>query len=119
STMVGNGSSALYIIQNPAPGTLVSPGNYPISLIIVEQSGKRHPCGTLLTVLPSTVPGLRCPDNIVTNCGSLNGQYVKFQPTLCDTTAFVTSTPPSGSLFPIGTNVVTCVATNSRGNVEQ
>ena len=63
--------------------------------------------------------GISCPGNLVTNtCGT--GAVVNYAAPVaistCGTVATVTTTPPSGSFFPIGTNVVTCTAIDAQGN---
>jgi hypothetical protein len=115
---VGNGSLALTILQNPPVGALLGPGTYPLTFTIVDQTGSRFNCSSSLIVNPVPGAGLNCPLNIVTNCSSPGGQYVTFQPTVCNAGYTVSSTPPSGSLFPPGVTVVSCVASNAAGQVE-
>src|SRR5208283_4129861 len=58
----------------------------------------------------------------VVNCAGTNGTPVVFQVTAvsgCDTNVTVVAVPPSGSLFPIGTNIVSCIASDHSGNTNQ
>jgi IgGFc binding protein/HYR domain len=119
TALVGNGSSAVLILQKPQAGTLLPPGAYTITLTIVDQFGQRHLCASSLTINQTTGAGLQCPPNIVTNCASAKGQVVFYQVNVCNPNVSVSSSPPSGSLFPPGTTTVSCVATNSNGVVEK
>ena len=105
-TQVGNAAAALLITQSPAPGALVGPGNYTVTITIIDQYGNQHVCSTALTVL-----GFQCPSNIATNCATSAGRVVAYQPLICDTNLTVSCFPPSGSLFPPGATIVTCTAT--------
>jgi hypothetical protein len=71
---------------------------------------------------PLIVPlRILCPDNLVTAATSTNGATVTYFPTVlfgdCPLlpVADLTCTPPSGSVFPIGTTTVTCSAHNGCG----
>jgi len=51
-----------------------------------------------------------CPENITTaNDAGVCGAVVNFAPTTTQGCGTVTSTPPSGSFFPVGSSTVTCV----------
>jgi hypothetical protein len=65
---------------------------------------------------------ITCPKDIVTGCEDKNGAEVSFAPdasTSCGTTITVACLPPSGSTFPIGTNLVTCAVSDPRGNMDR
>jgi microsomal dipeptidase-like Zn-dependent dipeptidase len=62
---------------------------------------------------------ITCPHGYSVECGGPSGSVVTFQPTLvngCGTVANIVCTPPSGSVFPLGTNTVTCVASDLQRN---
>lgn len=73
-----------------------------------------------LTVMQdATAPRITCPSNIAVMAQSASGANVSFAVTAEDDSAeppTVTCTPASGSLFPIGSTTVTCVATDRCGN---
>jgi len=115
---VGNITAATLATQDPAPGTLVGPGTYTVTVIVTDEFGNRHVCTTTLTVQGTPAAGLQCPANIVTNCTSSSGTVVSFQPTVCNPNAKVTCKPASGTMFPVGTTTVTCTATGDQGLVE-
>lgn len=69
-----------------------------------------------------TPPVIHCPADIVTSACDTNGGAVNFTVTAtdnCSGPVSIVCTPPSGSVFPTGTNTVTCVATDSCGNTSQ
>jgi hypothetical protein len=66
-------------------------------------------------------PTLSCPSSVfvLERFGSSPGEVVNYSATASDETdpaPTVVCTPPSGSVFPVGTTIVTCTATDSCGN---
>jgi hypothetical protein len=79
--------------------------------------------GTTLVVsginIDKTPPSITCPTNVVVDFSDGSGAIASYPPPLAtDNFPGVTSNcaPPSGSLFPIGTNVITCIAIDVAGN---
>jgi hypothetical protein len=69
-----------------------------------------------------TPPVINCPADILAGACDTNGAVVNFVVTATDNCVGPVSVvcgPPSGSVFPPGTNTVTCVATDSSGNTSQ
>lgn len=69
-----------------------------------------------------TPPVITCPADIEVASPTENPIPVNFTVTATDNCAdpvSIVCTPPSGSTFPIGTNTVTCIATDSCGNASQ
>ena len=69
-----------------------------------------------------TPPVIQCPKDFVVTATSTNGTAVTFAPTATDNCTGLVSVvcnPPSGSIFPIGTNTVACTATDACGNVSR
>ncbi len=62
---------------------------------------------------------IACPPDIITNTCA-GGVPITYLPigaaSSCGNIVSVTATPPSGSVFPVGTTVVTCTAIDSQGN---
>ena len=73
---------------------------------------------TVTPVFDTTPPTITCPSNqTVSATSSLGGVANYPAPTVSDNCGATAScTPPSGSTFPIGTNTVTCTATDGSGN---
>ena len=68
----------------------------------------------------TTPPELLCPRLILTPCETTNGATVFFSIIAVDdqdTNVTVTCMPPSGSTFPIGTNLVMCSAEDDATNI--
>jgi hypothetical protein len=91
--------------------------------IIAEYSGAvtfSASTGTLVqTVIDNIPPTIKCPENIfVTVEHDKPGANVTFEVTASDSfgVASISSTPPSGSLFPPGVTTVTSTATDVHGN---
>ena len=77
-------------------------------------------CSQTVTVVDTTPPQLLGCLNLSTNAfPGLHGNYVTYAITAVDTcpgAVTLTCTPPSGSFFPIGTNLVLCTAVDACGN---
>src|SRR5262249_44262753 len=71
-------------------------------------------------VLDTVPPTVTCPSNQTVEFTSAAGAEVFFAPEatdLCSPLLTLSSTPPSGSVFPIGTTEVTCSAADAAGNL--
>jgi hypothetical protein len=97
-------------------------GPYPlgttlVTLTVTEPEGLSNSCTANVTVVDQQKPNISCPSPVV-ECTGANGAVVSFSPTVSDNCPGVTSscTPPSGSVFPLGTTPFQCVATDSSGN---
>ena len=117
--LVGEGSTALLLSQDPPPGTILFPGTNLIQLTATDVSGAPRVCRTIVRVTQGETGGLQCPLDIVTNCSPVGGgQTVFYNVYSCGTNTTVTCKPPSGSLFPVGTTPVICTAKNAAGLTE-
>jgi hypothetical protein len=102
--------------QTPDPGSVVGAGVHPIVISLTDLAGNTATCTVLMTVVDPSPPVISCPSNMVANCTSSNGavvRYVATAHTTCIQNLPVICTPPSGSLFPVGTTVVTCRGSNN------
>ncbi|MBI2924978.1 MAG: HYR domain-containing protein, partial [Verrucomicrobia bacterium] len=64
-------------------------------------------------------PTITCPANFGIGCSTallLPATFIVTASDSCDASPTVTSSPPSGSGFPVGTTSVTCVAADASGN---
>lgn len=67
-----------------------------------------------VTIVDTTAPALLLPGNIVTQDPVVT--YTASAQDLVDGSVLLTCTPSSGSTFPLGTTVVQCSASDTRGN---
>ncbi|HMU46300.1 MAG TPA: HYR domain-containing protein [Chitinophagaceae bacterium] len=76
-------------------------------------------CTFTITVVDAQAPVITCPANMtVSNTSGICGAIVNFTPTATDNCpgTVITSSPASGSVFPVGTTTVTSTATDPAGN---
>ncbi|SHG44839.1 Por secretion system C-terminal sorting domain-containing protein [Flavobacterium fluvii] len=107
-----------------APYTWISPslplGSYVITAKATDASGLvGDAVPVTITVKDLTPPVIDCPENIqVTNDQNQCGANVSFAATATDnlSDASITYSPETGSLFPIGSTIVTATATDAAGN---
>jgi murein DD-endopeptidase MepM/ murein hydrolase activator NlpD len=76
-------------------------------------------CSFTVEVVDTEPPQIVCPASMDVPAQGLDGVVVTWETTAvdaCDTNVAVQCTPPSGSLFPVGETLVTCVAVDGSGN---
>jgi hypothetical protein len=103
----------------PPSGSAFPKGTNAVLCLAVDCGGNSNTCSFNVIVLDHEPPVLSCPTNQVLSCTSSNGARGFFASTAidnCDGTVAVISSPPSGSYFSLGTNIVTCVTADSVGN---
>jgi len=103
----------------PASGSHFALGTTHVSCTAMDANGNTSTaCNFDVTVSDTTAPVLTCT-NITRECTGGGGANVSFTPTVveaCDPSPTNTCTPPSGSLFAIGTTPVHCTSTDITGN---
>ena len=97
---------------------LLALGQYQVA-VLVSNSVSGTACSTLVTMADLSAPVLFCPSNQVLEFVNALGAVAEFAIATadCDTNLVVVSVPGSGSVFPIGTNVVRTTATDTATNV--
>ena len=104
---------------NPPSGTVFGLGTNTVSCQATDDHGNQAQCSFEIVVLDRRPPSLVTPGALILTCSGLDGAVANFNVTatdMSDPNPQVVCTPPSGSLFPIGSNLVTCVATDASGN---
>jgi uncharacterized delta-60 repeat protein len=81
---------------------------------VVDGCGSTNTCSQSVTVLNLAPPSIACPSDI-TVAASSAGSVVTFAVPVVTGGVLASVTPPSGSVFPVGTTQVTCTATNACG----
>jgi hypothetical protein len=75
-----------------------------------------------VTVMDSSPPSFKVPHSILKQADDLQGAKITYDANASDTvdgSTKVSCDPPSGSMFPLGLNQVTCMATDKSGNTGQ
>jgi microsomal dipeptidase-like Zn-dependent dipeptidase len=110
---------------NPASGTVFPQGITAVTCVATDTAGNRTSCTFDVNVHPDlSPPVLLLPAPIVASCGTVSATQppvatVDFDVMArdnCEGSVSIQCVPPTGSVFPIGTNYVTCVATDANGN---
>src|SRR5262249_28562928 len=118
------GCSNYQIICLPPPGTILPLGTTPVNCRVIDACQNVDTCTFTVTVMQDTEPPtIRCPENITLMAcmdpAGACGRIVNYPPPLAKDNSgsvAVTCTPPSGTFFPCGNTIVTCVAEDRCGN---
>jgi hypothetical protein len=119
SVTATNDCAVVSLNVTPPSGSVFPKGTNVVNCVAVDCGGNSNTCTFTVTVLDHEPPVLTCPTNQSVGCNSTNGAQVFYSATAtdnCDGTVPVVFTPPSGSYFSLGTNIVAGVATDSSGN---
>jgi hypothetical protein len=106
-------------ITNALPGNLLESTR---SWMATDACGNAATCSQTITVVDTTAPEIVCATNAVVPCTGPEGAAVSFEVTatdVCDANVQVLCVPVSGSVFPLGSALVQCVATDVNGNASQ
>ena len=101
-------------------GTALPIGTYEITCYAIDLAGNYGYASFNVTIRDITPPHLFVPPFVVAEAMSPAGAFVPFSVNATDNVAVVSGpscAPSSGSLFPLGTTVVLCSATDSSGNL--
>lgn len=118
-TATDNCPGPVSVVCSPASGSVFPKGTTTVTCTATDASGNVATCSFTVTVNDTEAPSITCPANITVNTDSGTGAArVSFTTTATDNCpgVTVTSTPASGSAFPIGTTTVNCVVTDASGN---
>jgi uncharacterized repeat protein (TIGR01451 family) len=118
-TAVDDHDGVVPVVSTPPSGSVFPLGVTVVTNTATDASGNTSRCNFTVTVRDGEPPEISCPGDIVLpsepgRCGAVVTFAVEATDN-CSTPAVV-STPPSGSEFPIGTNVVTSTAIDASGN---
>jgi hypothetical protein len=106
-------------VFSPPSGSTFPVGTTTVNAHAESASGPPSPpCSFTVTVQDTEDPAITCPSSIVIDAVNPQGVAVSFSVTATDncSVASVTSDPPSGSVFPIGTTTVNGDAADPSGN---
>ncbi len=109
---------ASFTVSGQVPVNGATPGTHTIFVRAADIYGRTHTSSTTFSV-DGTGPVITVPAPISAPATSPSGATVTYSATATDAvdgTVAVTCTPPSGSLFPLGSTTVSCTATDNVGN---
>jgi subtilisin-like proprotein convertase family protein len=106
------------LTQTPPPGTALGTGPNIVTITATDPGNNTAQCMATITVVDNTAPTLMCPPTIFAKALTTNGAPVTYMVSSSDNCGAptVVCTPASGSIFPLGTNAVSCTATDGSGN---
>src|SRR6188768_2890751 len=116
-------SDKISVYCNPASGSAFPMGN------TIVLCAAKDPVTSLVsyamfnvTVKDSSPPTFKVPHSILKQADELQGAKITYDANASDSvdgSTIATCDPPSGSMFPLGLNQVTCMATDKSGNTGQ
>jgi len=111
-------ASPFTVVCTPRPGFLFPPGTNVVQCVATNPCGESAECSFTVTIHADAIsPTITCPTNMVVHTLSSAGRVVCYPPpTVSEMNAVAVCDPPSGSVFPIGTNQVTCTVMDVCGN---
>lgn len=108
---------------SPASGSFFPLGTTKVTCTATDDAGNQSSCYFDVEVVDQAPPMLVCVQDFSVECTGLDGAIVNYPAPVvadeCDVAPTVTCTPPSGSLFPNGMTLVTCVAKDQSGNTSE
>ena len=107
------------IVCIPASGSTFALGNHTVSCTATDDSGNEDTDSFNVLVQDTTAPTLHLPANMTAEATSASGAAVSFTTTaddVVDTSVIPVCVLPSGSTFALGTNTVSCTATDDANN---
>ncbi|MBI1851014.1 MAG: HYR domain-containing protein [Planctomycetes bacterium] len=110
------------IVCAPPTGSAFAFGTSHVDCTASDTAGNSTSCTFDVTVVDTTPPAIQCAPVQAIECVGPSGVAVSYTVTAtdaCDPMPFLTCTPPSGSVFAIGSTTVTCVASDHAVNSVQ
>jgi hypothetical protein len=107
------------VVSEPESGSTFMLGANTVTNRATDSSGNTSICTFTVTVLDTEPPAIICPGNMTVSASDPAGAVVSYfvlATDNCDPSPAIVNNPPSGSLFPLGTNAVACTATDASGN---
>ncbi len=103
-------------VCSPASGSFFPRGTTTVTCTVADMSGNTATCSFTVRVNDTQPPSITCPADIYLATAGTSATAT-YTPTASDNCPGVTvaCTPPSGSSFPVGSNTVTCTATDATG----
>jgi hypothetical protein len=110
----------LSVLCAPPSGTTFALGTTTVTCTATDLAGNTNQCRFSVRVIDTERPIVTCSSNLVVSCDSNRcDTIVSFATSVTDNCGAmnVSCTPPSGSRFGLGTNIVNCSGIDAAGNV--
>jgi len=107
------------VVCTPPSGTLFPAGLTTVNCVATDDLQNNASCSFTITVTDASLPVITAPRLVTAPCTGPNGAVVKFDVSAtdnCDNQPRLFCVPPSGSVFPLGSTPVTCVAVDAANN---
>ncbi len=107
------------LVCTPPSGSVFPKGTNVVNCVATDLAGNQRACSFNVVVFDGQSPQITCPANILVSTDpGLPTAVVNFTVLAADNCpgVAVATSQPSGTAFPIGTNTVTCIATDTSGN---
>ena len=116
SSSASGGCPPVNVVCNPPSGSTFPVGTTPVTCVASDACGQQTTCGFTVTVVLPAI-SLTCSSNLTVTTTTATGATVNYTSSISGgcSPATVNCTPPSGSVFPIGTTTVTCAGTDACG----
>lgn len=117
-TATDNFPGPVQVVVTPGSGSIFPLGTNTVVVTATDASGNTTNATFLVIVIDNVPPAIQCPPELVrlTDRGT-NNAIVTYTVIASDNLPghVVVCDPPSGAVFPIGSNVVTCTVTDAAG----
>jgi len=102
----------------PDSGSVFPLGTTLVNCTATDAAGNTSTCSFNVTVRDPEAPVITCPSAVTVNQTQANGALVTYAASATDNSGSVnfTSSPSSGTVFPLGATIVTCTASDAAGN---
>jgi len=106
------------LVCTPNTGTVFPLGLTIVTCTATDVAGNVATCTFPVTVNDAVAPVITCPNGITIDQDRPTGALVTYAASATDDsgTANLTTSPSSGTVFPLGATIVTCTATDGSGN---
>jgi len=114
--IASDNSGQVVVVCNPPSGSFFPCGSHVVTCRAEDRCGNRDECSFKIAVeTGGQAPGIQCPTDLsISTCS--NSAVVVYPPIVVNPAGTsVICVPPSGSIFPLGSHAVTCIASNACG----
>ena len=115
---VSDNAPGASVVCTPDSGSVFPLGLTVVTCTATDAAGNTSTCTFPVTVRDTEAPVITCPTSVTVNQTQANGAQVTYSASATDNSGTVsfTSSPSSGTVFPLGATIVTCTASDAGGN---